>query len=529
MVWVSSYNRFIVFVLTTLAELAIGQDVLYGLPAIPGEPIPTTTSRPPSTHRLFRFGPFLPLVHHLPAAHPTLPPFLVHPFDTYNNINPIPELPPQPEAKYNGYYDLDGNFVSYGSDRARGYGVGKQRPKRELAPDSKDEALHKKFLEEEEAYDDDSIELKETRKTQSTSAVTQSTEATQSTTTSAQKEATTERTTVAPTSSSTKDVTTSETTTTLNTKQTPATVKPTQLPTKPLFVSGNSRSRPHSSAVQNNAAPLQNKPKTVDNQVRFNKTSTLVGNQSANSKGPYQVSKKPTQISSQHFAKGLVLPRQHQSPTQNRPPPNLQANFINAHKRPRTSSPQPITQKPRLPTRKINTQPRRPLKQRVRQFDPAPLKVATLRPFANQQPPQFVPLQQQQQRAWAAPLVPDNRDPTVIAYLHDLEEYDWTFAGERPNIEAPALAFQQANGITTTPETLIPLNRGLGQQTLIGTTLAPYVPIQQPSYTAPPPLAQNQQPSYTVAPAVYTAAPTYTQAPSADLLGWFSGNTTSTV
>lgn len=51
------------------------------------------------------------------------------------------------------------------------------------------------------------------------------------------------------------------------------------------------------------------------------------------------------------------------------------------------------------------------------------------------------------------------------------------------------------------------MNRGLGQQTLIGTTLAPYVPIQQPSYTAPPPLAQNQQPSYTVAPAVYTAAP----------------------
>lgn len=79
--------------------------------------IPTTTNKPPSTHRLFRFGPFLPYLQHVPIAHPTLPPFLIHPFDTYNNINPIPELPPQPEAKYNGFYDSDGNFISYTSDR----------------------------------------------------------------------------------------------------------------------------------------------------------------------------------------------------------------------------------------------------------------------------------------------------------------------------------------------------------------------------------------------------------------------------
>jgi hypothetical protein len=50
---------------------------------------------------------------------------------------------------------------------------------------------------------------------------------------------------------------------------------------------------------------------------------------------------------------------------------------------------------------------------------------------------------QVQQRAWAAPSVPDNRDPQVIAYLRDIEEYDWGYAGERPNLEGPALAFQQ--------------------------------------------------------------------------------------
>lgn len=79
----------------------------------------TTTQAPSSTHRVFRFGPFLPHLHHpaLPIHHPTLPPFLAHPFDIYNNINPIPELPPQPEAKHNGYYDVDGNFVSYSDDR----------------------------------------------------------------------------------------------------------------------------------------------------------------------------------------------------------------------------------------------------------------------------------------------------------------------------------------------------------------------------------------------------------------------------
>lgn len=35
--WVNSYNGFIVFVLTALVDMTIGQDTLYGLPPIPGE------------------------------------------------------------------------------------------------------------------------------------------------------------------------------------------------------------------------------------------------------------------------------------------------------------------------------------------------------------------------------------------------------------------------------------------------------------------------------------------------------------
>lgn len=60
------------------------------------------------------------------------------------------------------------------------------------------------------------------------------------------------------------------------------------------------------------------------------------------------------------------------------------------------------------------------------------------------QPPQFVPLQ----RAWAAPLASDNRDPTVIAYLKDLEDYDWSYTGGRPDLERPARIFQEQVDIT---------------------------------------------------------------------------------
>lgn len=78
--------------------------------------VTTTTPAPTPKHRVFRFGPFLPVLQPLALPHPTLPPHpphLLNPFDTYTNINPIPELPPRPEEKLNGYYDLDGNFVSY--------------------------------------------------------------------------------------------------------------------------------------------------------------------------------------------------------------------------------------------------------------------------------------------------------------------------------------------------------------------------------------------------------------------------------
>jgi hypothetical protein len=31
----------------------------------------------------------------------------------------------------------------------------------------------------------------------------------------------------------------------------------------------------------------------------------------------------------------------------------------------------------------------------------------------------------------------------VIAYLRDIEDYDWTYTGERPNLERPARVFQE--------------------------------------------------------------------------------------
>jgi hypothetical protein len=74
---------------------------------------------------------------------------------------------------------------------------------------------------------------------------------------------------------------------------------------------------------------------------------------------------------------------------------------------------------------------------------PSPLKVVS----QNRPQPQFYTNQQQfnplQQRAWAAPSIPDTRDPTVIAYLRDVEDYDWAYTGGRPDLERPARIFQQ--------------------------------------------------------------------------------------
>uniref|UniRef100_A0A1I7SA55 Pollen-specific leucine-rich repeat extensin-like protein 1 n=1 Tax=Bursaphelenchus xylophilus TaxID=6326 RepID=A0A1I7SA55_BURXY len=142
--------------------------VLYGLPPLPDDPT-TTHAPPPSIRpRIFRFGPLIhPVIHHPPIPPPAPPhhhplhlalPALGNPFDNYYNINPIPELPPRPENKLNGFYDLDGNFVPYGNEaNLQSESSGHSRPKR--APMT-EEDLRRRLLEEEYAYDDELSEPK---------------------------------------------------------------------------------------------------------------------------------------------------------------------------------------------------------------------------------------------------------------------------------------------------------------------------------------------------------------------------------
>ncbi|KAI6233499.1 hypothetical protein M3Y99_00907000 [Aphelenchoides fujianensis] len=454
--------------LGTMAAVVCGQEVLRGLPPIPGDPLPTTIPPATSTHRLFRFGPFLPFIplHQLPAHHqffaaPTVAPPLARPFDPYNYINPVPELPPQPESKLNGYFDLDGNFVPYGSQGALGLN-GRNRPKRAAALDSEDETLKRKLLEEEAAYDEIVEQMEEIDRT----AVPQA-------------------------------------------------------PAKPLFVSGNARSKtplvapapskkilddststknagahvskklPPAGALRSNA-PLKHAPTISATTTQRPMHSNRVSNGG-------RVSKKPKQIDAHLFAQRLLRTWQptpaHKLRKITPQPPK--SNFRPKSQPAGRVQPKPLPQQPQQAIVQWNGQPQR-----------QPLQVAS-------QPQQF--FAPPQSRAWAAPLAVDTRDPTVIAYLRDVEDYDWNFKGERPDLELPARLLQ-GRPAGTTPETLVPLGGGGGQAALIGTSPPPFVPARATaSFTAPPPPAVSLPPA-----AAFTPAPV--QSPDGgDLLGIFGG------
>ncbi|KAI6181754.1 hypothetical protein M3Y98_00863100 [Aphelenchoides besseyi] len=483
----------------SFAVVILAQETLYGLPPIPGverlravygkpvDGIPfnsaakmklvdrqvkvqchnkittiantASTSAPPpsSTHRIFRFGPFIPFIplHQLPAQqnpflHPTLPPQLAHPFDPYNNINPVPELPPQPESKYNGYYDLDGNFVSYGSEGA--LGLNGRRPKRATRVDNEDDTLKLKLLEEEYAYDE---EMDQQAKSTVNSKLT-----------------TTKRPNVQP-----------------------------SLPSKPQFVSGNARPqsvvqpsiidrppvnlRPRNDANVSNKLPLRPNPnaKHVSTAAFTSTVRPMHSNRVTTKK-----QKKTDLFDISALSRALFGgTKSGQKPSN--------SNYKPKQQFPNRQQPQPLPTNNKLP----NQQPR-----------PRPLQVAQQQPVFQSQP-RFIQ-QVPQTRAWAAPVVVDTRDPTVIAYLKDLEDYDWQYAGERPDLDLPARLLKQQQVVVTTPETLVPLSNGNGRGALVGTTLAPFVPARVTgSFTAP-------------APAVTPARlPAYTPAPGADILGLFGG------
>ncbi|KAI6216748.1 hypothetical protein M3Y95_01260700 [Aphelenchoides besseyi] len=420
-----------------------------------------STSAPPpsSTHRIFRFGPFIPFVplHQLPAQqnpflHPTLPPQLAHPFDTYN-INPVPELPPQPESKYNGYYDLDGNFVPYGSEGA--LGLNGRRPKRATRVDNEDDTLKLKLLEEEYAYDE---ELDQQAKSTVNSKIT-----------------TTNRPNVQP-----------------------------NLPSKPQFVSGNARSQPLVQPSIVDRSPVNLRPQNdakISNKLspRPNPNAKHVSTAAFTSTvRPMHSNRVTTKKHKKVDLFGIsALSRAIFGGSKSGQKPS-NVNYKPKQQFPNRQQPQPLPTNNKQP----NQQPR-----------PRPLQVAQQQPPVFQPQPQFIQ-QVPQTRAWAAPVVVDTRDPTVIAYLKDLEDYDWQYAGERPDLDLPArLLKQQQQVVASTPETLVPLSSGNnGRGALVGTTLAPFVPARAVgSFTAPAPAVTPPR------------LPAYTPAPGADILGLFGG------
>ncbi|CAD5228170.1 unnamed protein product [Bursaphelenchus okinawaensis] len=422
--------------LSLLLLIVNGQEearrVLYGLPPLPDDP--TTTQAPPPTirPRVFRFGPLLNVLQPPPHPAPLPPPALPHhhglhlplptlggnPFDNYHNINVIPELPPRPENKLNGYYDLDGNFVPYGNEQ--NLPAGQPRPKR--SPMSQED-LNLRLLEEEYAYDDEIAEPK------------------------VQNAGTTKG--PAPKT---------------NTKATKASPKPTN---RVQMISHDTDSL---EAPKIKTVPKRSRSKAVINQ---------------------NTTKKPLN----------VHPRFLPQPPKARTPVQRPRQVLKTAPQPQAYYPQQVAapqQTVTAPQHQVQAAYYPPQNQQYSQ--PPQYR----QPQYQQYPQPLPPVQYAAPSAEARPVAADNRDPQVIAYLKEVEDYDWDFKGERPDLSPGAVQ-------VTTPETLVALD-GRSDRSLVGTTQPPYSPATFPTARYGPGVATSAP----ARPQAYTSSPH-------DLLGIFGG------